>query len=161
MLGRGVLLKRRKNTKIIIPNRLKPEDFLTKLVLARIRGFEDHDRKRIFELWSKSRDVKYLPEGVPFKISGHPLVESVNGTFVRGINRPFILVAKSLRADEARNVARHEYNEWLRYSDSDWQISSAEGKETHAHQQAVKRENPRLRKSASKKRSFFAFLDFR
>ncbi|MDD5162791.1 MAG: hypothetical protein PHD95_01135 [Candidatus ainarchaeum sp.] len=114
-------------------------EILTPLVLVKAKKL-DPKKMSIFKIWAASKAVEWLPEGVPYKISSEKIVRNAGGLFVAGLNRPLILVADFLSPAERRNSARHELHEWevhfARFPHVDL---------SHAH--AVRRENPRLRRS--------------
>ncbi|HLC93114.1 MAG TPA: hypothetical protein VJH23_05400 [archaeon] len=93
-------------------------------------------------LWFMSERVEYLPEGVPYKISGHKEVVIRGGTFVGGLNQPLIVVSDRLTEVERKTVARHEYVEWQRFQGTD---------ESAGHNTAKRMDNPRLRKAIRRK----------
>jgi hypothetical protein len=102
--------------------------------------------KFVFGLWMASRQVEFLPDGTPYKISGNGYLESSGASFANGLNKPFIVVSDSFtRRAERQNAAWHELIEWAHYKRGDGQTGPS-------HQLARKRINQRLINDWEKKK---------
>jgi len=162
--------------KVLALGRVSPESFLTKVVLAKSRRL-DYDNKIRFTRWMESTVTEHLPEGVPYKISNHPLVRESGGMFVYGLNKPFLIVADYLSPTERQAVARHEFVEWMRLGSAEkghsvhLLVQGATGKikadelvrllkiNNYAHNDAVRQDNKKLRKSVFAKLKKYAEED--
>jgi hypothetical protein len=117
---------------------------LTPFVLRRARSLKPNTRL-FFNLWVNCKKVEFLPNGIPYKVSGDHQIKTRGATFVPYFNRPLILVAKYLSPAERQDCAMHEFVEWKNHFGEIWRG------QTPAHFFAVKNQNPRLRRNAIRK----------
>ncbi|MEK6972604.1 MAG: hypothetical protein AABW72_01005 [archaeon] len=124
---------------------------LTPLVRKRARTL-DEDNKFYFKLYKRAKRTEHLPNGIPYKVVNFPDVHMGGAVTVQRVNQPLILVSSKLTRAERANAAMHEYEEWARVRSTEG-LSQAQAIKirNEAHDEAVKRENPRLRKSTLKK----------
>jgi len=120
---------------------------LTPLVLRKARTFEGF-RKVYFREWVECKQVEFLPDGTPYKVSSYDYSRILSGMIVEGLNKPLIFVSDLLGKAERQEVARHELNEWQRFR------SKREHRQ-EGHKHASRRENRRLSKSVSETTSWY------
>jgi len=148
---RNVRIKR---ARIVASGKISGESLLTKLVWAKVKKL-DWQKQQLFSIWRETKELEYLPEGIPYKVSNTPCVKECGATFVYGLNKPFLLVSSYLTPAERINAARHELREWERLTHSDESAAQMFGVATEAHRVAASGENPRLRKSTHGKAEKF------